>query len=905
MKKILSCMLAVLMTFSVMGMSVHASERTLLPKDVTEAPSSGVSVSDEALSGFDERGYVGFGEVDFTGIKSVRIKAGISYLLSENGEAFRLYIDDPLKGKCIGYIVVNEQREEPVYYGTNISEVTGKHKLYLKQNYSHSKYLKVYELVLSEESWSDPKAVVPVSDDKIIDNYSDTWTATNAHGLKLADFEETGGVKEGKHDVGMFYHNWHVHNTEAFIASEIIEKYPEAKSEYRHEAWPVNGPAWWDEPVYGFYDDMDYWHYRKAAELMADAGVDVVFLDYTNGDSIYVKALDVMLKAYHDAREDGVDVPKISCYMQMGGTIPNRYRMLKAVYFNLCYNEYYKDLWYYLDGKPLLIQTEYYYDSQGANKEDTEEVALANEILNFFTFRENGDRYGKNSKSEGYWHWLVNYPQPEWGKKENGRTECVNLGMAINESYVFGPSVTGVFSEDYTKGKNYTEAFGEDYRDEAIHEGYFFREQASRVLEIDPEFCFVDGWNELHTERSDVYNGARNAFIDLYDDEKSRDFEPVKGILKDDYYLHLVDFIRKYKGVRPVEAASSEVTVALDGGEEQWKQVSPEYINDYGAYERNAPGYKKYQSDENYVYTTEVINSISRAKVARDADYVYFAVWCEGNIEHYDKLMLYINSDRNYATGWEGYDYLITLGKVYSLDEGGKKELVGTSAYEVSENMMALKAPRDMIGYNGELEFKWTDNIEPNGDIMLFYTEGSSAPVGRFNYLYTEKGQTALSDEQREALKNTAILKAGAKKMIVSGGKMNVYDKDTRITAFEENGTLYIPMSTAEEILGNGQSKVYYDASLNLLYIKRSRLVDGEVDSHWACNTFGSLEIRVDGKVGYASIPATVKDGMIYVPISMLSDCYGYTVSSIDGAWAVSEGALNQDAVKNVLSHLN
>ncbi len=907
MKKILSCMLAVLMAYSAMGMAVHASERTLFPKDVTEKAKSGISVSDEALSGFDEGGYAGFGEVDFTGIKSIRIKANISYMYYENGEAFRLYIDDPLKGKCIGYIVINEQRDEPTYYGTNLSGVTGKHKLYLKQNYSHSKYLKVYELVLSGEEWKDPKALTPVSDDKLIDNYADTWTATNAYGVRLADYEETGAVKEGTHEVGMFYHDWHIHNTEAYIASEIIEKYPVAKSEYRHDAWPISGPAWWGEPVYGFYDDTDYWHYRKSAELMADAGIDVVFLDYTNGDFIVAKALNVMLKAYHDAREDGVNVPKISCYMQMGGTLPNKYRMLKAVYFNLCYNEYYKDLWYYWDGKPLLIQTEYYNDLNGANSEDPEEVALANEILNFFTFRENGDRYGNNPKATGYWHWLVNYPQPEWGKEENGRTECVNLGMAINESYLFGNSKTGVFSEDYTKGKNYTEAFGEDYREEAVHEAYFMREQASRVLEIDPEFCFVDGWNEWTTERSDTYGDARNAFIDLFNDEKSRDFEPSKGILKDDYYLHLVDFIRKYKGVRPAPAASGEVTVDIAGSPRQWADVLPEYINDYGAYERNAKGYKKYQSDENYVYTTEVLNSISRAKVARDSDYVYFYVKTEEDIKHKDEnvLNLYINSDRNYATGWEGYDYLIASGKVYALTgDWISKGAIGTAAYEINGDTMMLKVPRETIGYSGEFEFKWTDNIAHNGDIMLFYTEGNAAPVGRFNYLYTEKGQTALTDEEREALKGTSILKAGAKKMIVSGGKMNVYDKDTRITAFEENGTLYIPMSTAEEILGNGKSKVYYDASLNLIYIKRSRLIDGKVDSHWACNSFGGLEIRVDGKVGYTSIPATVKDGMIYVPLSMIADCYGYTVESIDGAWAISEGTLDRDAVKNVLWHI-
>lgn len=903
MKKILSLALSAALFLS--GTAYAAGETQLYPKDVKVSSKSGVTVSEEAISGFDDGGYVGFGEVDFTGVKSVRIKANISNMISENGEAFRFYIDDPIKGKCIGYIVVNDERTEPTYYGTNISGVSGKHRLYLKQNYAHTKYLNVYEVLLSNEEWIDPKAVTPVSDDNIIDNFADTWTATNAYGVKLADFEETGGVKEGSHEVGMFYHDWHVHNTQAYIASEIISKYPEAKSDYRHEAWPTSGPAWWSEPVYGFYDDTDYWHYRKAAELMADAGVDVVFLDYTNGDSIYAKALDVMMRAYHDAREDGVNVPKISCYMQMGGTVKNKYRMLKAVYFNLCYNEYYKDLWYYWDGKPLMIQTGYYDDVKDANSEDAEEIKLADEIVNFFTFRETGERHAQDASKNGYWHWLTNYPQPAWGLSEDGRVEMVNVGMAINESYLYGASKTGVFSEDYTKGKSYTEAFGEDYRPDAIHEGYFFREQASRVLDIDPEFCMVNGWNEYNTQRSATYGDAINAFIDLYDDAKSRDFEPSKGIVKDDYYIHLVDFVRKYKGVRPAQVASGEKTIDISGDISQWASVSPEYINDYGDYERNALGYKKYGTDENYIYTTEVINSLSRAKVARDSQYVYFNVTCEKEIVDYSKMMLYINSDRNYATGWEGYDYLITVGKVYSLEGGyDKKEVVGTSDYEVHGNAMTLKVQREMIGYNGEFEFKWTDNIEPNGDIMLFYTEGSAAPVGRFNYLYTEKGQTALSDDERAALKGASVLKAGSGKMIVSGGKMNVYDKDTRITPFEANGTLYIPMNTAEEILGNGQSKVYYDNSLNLIYLKRSRLVDGKVDSHWACNTFGGAEIRIDGKVSYTENAATVKDGIIYIPLTLISDCYGYVIENVDGAWAIAEKSVNADTVRSVLSHI-
>lgn len=910
MKKIVSSFLAVTLAVGLMTAASFASEKKLTVSDIKEKSEATVKVDGEKMYGFTDGSWVSFGEQDFTNVKSVRLNVKENYMIAHSGEAFRLYIDDPLTGKCIGYAVTREENEEPTYIGANIEGVTGKHVLYLKQNYSHSDNLYVYDVVLSSEEWNDPKAVTPVPDSKIVDTYSDTWTGTNAYGVKLADYEETGDVKDGNHEVGMFYHDWHLHNTKAYIAEDIINEYPEAKDNYFHDAWPSSGPAWWAEPVYGFYDDTDYWHYRKAAELLSAAGVDVIFLDYTNGDSTYVKGLDVMLKAYHDAREDGVDVPKISCYLQMGGTNENKWRMLKAVYFNLCYNEYYKDLWYYWDGKPMMIQTDYMSDVKAVQAGDTEEKALADELMNFFTFRQSGSRYTPVQET-GYLHWLVNYPQPEFGFTDNGRVELMNVGMAINESYLYGETRVGVFSEEYTKGKAYTEAFGEDYREEAVHEGYFFREQASRVLDIDPEFCFVNGWNEWNTARGNNYYGVSNAFIDLYNDAKSRDFEPSKGELKDDYYQLLVDFIRKYKGVRKAPVASGEVTIDIAGSYSQWNGVSPEYINYYGGYERNAKGYKDYDTGENYVYTTEVINSISRAKVARDAEYVYFYVECDNDIVKKDEnsLNIYINSDRNYATGWEGYDYVIANGKVMAFENNDFSSLgvVGTSAYEVSGKVMTLKVPREMIGYNSEFEFKWIDNIDVKGDLMLFYTEGNAAPVGRYNYLYTENEQTALSNAERALLTETSVLRAGSQKMVVNGAKMNVYDKDIRVTCFEENGTLYIPMSAAEEILGNGKAKVYYDYQRNRIYLKNHRLTDEtEIDAHWAVNDLGSLEMKVDGKLAYTQNTAISQNGVIYIPATMLETAFGYTVRSMgDGAYAIGKDCISESGVNAALAHLN
>ena len=39
--------------------------------------------------------------------------------------------------------------------------------------------------------------------------------------------------------------------------------------------------------------------------------------------------------------------------------------------------------------------------------------------------------------------------------------------------------------------------------------------------------------------------------------------------------------------------------------------------------------------------------------------------------------------------------------------------------------------------------------ISCDGDYLDFYSEGSSAPMGKFNYLYTEIQQTALTAERQ------------------------------------------------------------------------------------------------------------------------------------------------------------
>ena len=50
---------------------------------------------------------------------------------------------------------------------------------------------------------------------------------------------------------------------------------------------------------------------------------------------------------------------------------------------------------------------------------------------------------------------------------------------------------------------------------------------------------------------------------------------------------------------------------------------------------------------------------------------------------------------------------------------------------------------RKLLGLDSSvnIEFKWCDNMQDEGNIMDFYVSGDVAPGGRFNYVYTSDWQ--------------------------------------------------------------------------------------------------------------------------------------------------------------------
>ena len=891
MKKILAALIILAM---IVPTTAFAAELEFTGKDAAYVSEGNVTVAATSFSKWHFGGYVGFKDVDLTGVNSVILKGTYTDKNGNNGDTLSVRLDSPT-GKVIGYVHIN--KGGATEFKGAIEKTEGVHDVYLQSQYSHHDYAVINSIVFSPEVVTETP-YTPVPESAIIDTYHDTWVAVDDYGRKIADYEEAGDYNEEKIS-GMFYWIWHTQADQlgVQIPAEKIKQAPEAKDDYFHPIWEVK-KSFWSEPLLGFYSSLDYWVYRKHAVMLKNAGIDVIFFDFTNNDNCFANALATIHQAFRDSRASGVDAPKICYFDSWSPNVDYRRTQIKFLYLNYFKDGLYSDLWFYWNGKPLLFGSNIpaNYSSLCLNPEDPEEVKLMEEISDFFTFVPTGS-------DDGSWAFVEPYPQ-HLSYAEDGSVEAISVGMAKNQSYV-KPNLkgAGVFSDPYSKGKAYSEGFGDDLRPEAAAQMYFFREEAGWALEHNPRIMLFDGWNEWATGRQQLYNGFVNAFVDTFDDESSRDFEPSRGAMGDGHYNMLVDLVRKHEGARPAPVATGAKTIDVAGDIAQWVEVGPLFINDDDSYERDADGYQPYH------YTTTVVNSIESAKVSFDAENLYFMVKARGNIvKHDDYLRLYINIDRNPATGWKGYDYLVDGGKLKAFNADGTVTDIADVTANVAGEYMTLSLSRSVLAETGtvDLEFKWVDGVRENGDILLWYTDGSVAPMGRFNYLYTEIQQKSLYPETRAALKGTSVFKAGANKMVVSGGKMDIYEPDTRVTAIERNGTLYVPEIALNDIMGYGRTKTIWDYERGMLKVKNYTYgKEGEIENYkWVYTTLNSYDVKVNGSAARLTNPIIAENGVVYVPLTLLSDCFGYNVSGENGIYYVTTAEVDASFITSAANIL-
>ena len=604
----------------------------------------------------------------------------------------------------------------------------------------------------------DAKVVAPTSPaaQNFISDDSVYWVGTDGLDRVLPTADEVGEKREGKY-VGIFYHTWHsaFAYRDVVNVTELLKQYPEAKNDFYHSAWQTN--CFWNEPLWGYYNNgIDRWVLRKQAELLADAGVDVVFFDNTNGTMNFVDAILTLCEVWAEARADGVKTPQISAMLNMYAYDETAIQ-IKELYDEIYSKGLYQDLWFYWDEKPLLL----------AYPEEVKRLENGKDIYDFFSYRPINTSYNEDQElikqsdvsnritfapPAGFrkytqWKWISVYPQEKMYLKGTKQVEEMCVCVAQNWSDKQG--LTPMNAGDMVFGRGYTNEFGVNTSDEAVMAGLNIAEQWEYVLEVDPTFVYITGWNEWQVGRTTEMWGYENALPDNATDGYSRDIEPSTGMLKDHFYNQMVSYIRKFKGMNTQPVSSGEVKVDSVASID-WSAVTPVYR----AYEGNTL-HRDYDGYKDYHYTnTTGRNDFVESRVTYDAENIYFMVETADIITPYtDKawMRLFIDvvgveDDKN----WETFEYMLnretpTADKA-TLERstgGWNWEKAAEVAYTVEGNRMVVTIPRSALGIDeGDftVNFKWCDNMQIDGDIMEFYVSGDVAPGERFKYSFTTLG---------------------------------------------------------------------------------------------------------------------------------------------------------------------
>lgn len=553
------------------------------------------------------------------------------------------------------------------------------------------------------------------------------WPAVDALGRTLPAPKEVGPPRTDRF-VGIFYFLWlnERHNRSPYWEgpydiSRILAKDPDAMKKPDSPLWgPIGLSHYWGEPLYGYYLSIDPWVLRRHAHLLADAGIDTLIFDTTNAITyrdVYMQLCNV----FRQIRREGDRTPQIAFMVNTEAG-----KTAWQIYTELYKPGLYSELWFRWQGKPLMIC-----DPQQA----------APELKTFFTLRRAHWPF-EMINTPYAWHWEAAYPQPYGYTDDPKKPEQVNVAVAQNLRAADG-KVTNMSNGD-ARGRSFHDG-KEDKTPGAVNRGLNFQEQWKRALELAPPFVMVTGWNEWIAGR--LPPASTVVFCDQFNEEFSRDIEPMKGGHGDNYYWQLVANVRRYKGAPPLPEPSGPVSIRIAGSFAQWRNVAPEFQDHAG---ETIP--RDFEGAGGLRYTNRTgRHDIVAAKVARDAKNVYFYVRTREPITPRggtNWMWLLLNADQDARTGWEGYDFIANRtidaeGTTWlEKNEGGWKwKKAAKLSLRVEGRELHLAMPRAALGLptgkaDLSLDFKWADNIQRPGDIMDFYISGDVAPEGRFMYRY-------------------------------------------------------------------------------------------------------------------------------------------------------------------------
>ncbi|MFT3702906.1 MAG: hypothetical protein QM802_11070 [Agriterribacter sp.] len=631
------------------------------------------------------------------------------------------------------------------------------------------------------------------------DLYPDTWVGTDALGRTMPGIQLTGSVKnDQKRVVGIFYITWHTDDhiqqksPYAGDVTKVLAANPEARLDAHDPHWK-EGSYHWGEPEMGYFISKDEYVIRKDISMLSDAGVDVLIMDVTNAVR-YWDEWDTLFTTMQKMKMEGNKVPKF-CFWAFNGPVIT---VVQDLYDRIYKAKKYEDLWFYWDNKPLLLYNadpSVDANGNGVNNPNPhfDSTALTNsnnphyndpdytqklykdytkEVKNFFTTRNMwwgyyewaGKRFVGTESNWSFGYDLGNekvkaLPPDQLVSLHNGKKEEAAVTPAQHPSSLVGKSWTREKGEPtlnqydladsaYVPWLKKTVAHPEGY-------GIYFQQRWEEALKSDPQFLYINDWNEWTAGKYQPEGGKtthfmrRNSpyfFVDQYNAEFNRAIQPMKGGYTDNYYMQMAQNIRRYKGVRPIPESKGLSTIKIDGDFADWKNVQVEYRDTKGdIFHRDHAGYAGIQYKNN-----SGRNDIVTSKVAVDNSNVFFYAEADSALTSptgNNWMLLFIDADKNSSTGWYGYDFIVNKkinGNKTSVMQyrGGKWVETAQVDLRYKGNALEISVPRRLLGLQSQtfsFDFHWCDNPDDLKDLLSLSTSGDSAPNRRFNYRFVWK----------------------------------------------------------------------------------------------------------------------------------------------------------------------
>ena len=579
------------------------------------------------------------------------------------------------------------------------------------------------------------------------DAYAQTINSLVATDALGRSFEESA-ISGSDKNVGMFYFVWHGEHNEAgiFDVTKLDKTDPDSLwSAEPNTISPLNEAHYWGEPLYGYYASDDPWVLERHLELLTMSGVDYLALDLTNV-SIYEKNVRALLDKVVEIQSKGWNPPRI-CALLSGAEndSPDDVGRITEFYEKFYKNEKYKNVWYKVDGKPLIgVGMKWAYDG------------LSDEIKNSMHFRNIVWPFQSPSSYPNDMSWMDwEYPQRVYDMDG-----FMSVSVAQHNSYAFSKSVnpdTADSSYNENRGRGWSYTSEKNIAANAVR-GTNLQTQWNTAHEnrADVKEVMVTGWNEwiafklpgTSYKRYEDNDLGKVCFVDNCNMEFSRDLEMMKGGYADNFFLQNMQNVRDFK--------SNKAKVAYAGA-----KGSPELNGNFAGarvyldFEGDAMprNFRRADGKETYVNETNR-NDIIKTEVINDDKNLYIKVTTKDEIvideTKTNNMNVLLSVKGVTGANWNGYNFIVNRipagkgfgkTKLEKVSENGKFAFSGVTDCDsyLAGNVFAVKIPLASLGITSSeftVDFKIADGISDQGNIDNYYIDGDSAPVGRLNYRY-------------------------------------------------------------------------------------------------------------------------------------------------------------------------